>query len=138
MKTRRLQKNKMNKNKFTKTGRILLVLLFMFISSQTISALRISNERISTTTTAATINWLTDFPSNSSVHYGVGNYAQSVKDSNILTNHSVQISGLNPNSLYDLKIRSENTQESAQRVGLSFVTRQDEQVTPPTINTSLP
>ncbi len=57
--------------------------------------------------TTARIEWTTDVPSNSRVDYGhTSSYGQYVEDTNLVTNHSVELTGLDPSSLYHFKVRS--------------------------------
>ncbi|MDH7481598.1 MAG: family 10 glycosylhydrolase [Armatimonadota bacterium] len=68
----------------------------------------ISNVSASPGVTTATITWTTNEPSTSQVEYGLttsyGN--QTPKDTNLVTSHSVLISGLSPTTLYHYRVKS--------------------------------
>ncbi len=70
----------------------------------------ISNVLVTTTDTTATITWTTDVLSNSTVNYGLdNNYGTSESASNLVTLHSVSITGLTANTEYHFQVSSENT-----------------------------
>lgn len=56
------------------------------------------------------VTWTTDVPSTSQVFYGLVPYLgfQTNRDSNYVTSHSVQLSGLTIGSLYYFKVQSFN------------------------------
>jgi hypothetical protein len=68
-----------------------------------ISGIQIS----SLTSKTVTIEWVTDEVSNGNLEYGVTTtYGQAIVSSNLATEHSVQLTGLNPDTLYHFRIRS--------------------------------
>jgi hypothetical protein len=68
----------------------------------------------STTATTSTIAWTTNEPATSQINYGTTtNYtATTTIDSNLLSSHSVLISGLNPFTTYHFRIRSKDGSEN--------------------------
>jgi len=61
----------------------------------------------SITTSSATITWTTDVSSNSIVDYGTTvSYVSEASSTNTVTSHSINLSGLNPNTLYHFTVRS--------------------------------
>lgn len=69
----------------------------------------ISNVQVtSTTDTTATIAWTTDEPSNSQVQYGTisGSYPSSKNNTNMVTSHSVTLTGLGANTTYYFRAAS--------------------------------
>ena len=58
----------------------------------------------------ATITWTTDEGATSQVEYGsTTSYGyQTTKDTNLVTGHSVQLSGLDPSALYHYRVKSED------------------------------
>ncbi len=66
---------------------------------------------VSITTSGATIQWLTDEPSTSQVEYGFTSAYGflSPKDMTLVTSHAVTLSGLNPNTVYYFRVKSEDS-----------------------------
>jgi hypothetical protein len=64
----------------------------------------------SITTTGATITWTTNVAANSQVEYGTTTAYGSLTtlDTNLVTSHSVPLSGLTANTLYHFRVRSTN------------------------------
>ncbi len=59
--------------------------------------------------TSAVISWTTDEPADSQVFFrrvGETSYQQTAIDSNLVTNHSVTLQGLMPDTMYDFHVRS--------------------------------
>ena len=76
------------------------------------------------TTTEATITWITDEAADSVVEYGLDdNYGNTVSDNSLVTSHSINLTGLDPDTTYHYKVISsdisENTAESG---GFTFTT----------------
>lgn len=67
-----------------------------------------SVQATSITSNTAKINWTTDIPATSQVHYGLTtDYAQHTNvDEHYVTAHSVSISGLTPSTLYHFRVES--------------------------------
>lgn len=56
---------------------------------------------------SAVITWTTDEPADSTVYYGIAGTGSIQKtDSNLVTNHTVTLSGIEPNSTYHFYVRS--------------------------------
>lgn len=72
------------------------------------SSITISNLASSTTPNSATITWNTSVPAESQVEYGLTpSYgSMSALDSRLVSSHSVTISDLTPNALYDYRVHS--------------------------------
>jgi hypothetical protein len=72
-----------------------------------ISAVAVSN----VTSTSAVVNWVTDQPATSLVNWGstTGYGMASLPDPTLKTIHSVTLSGLTPNSVYDFDVVSANS-----------------------------
>lgn len=70
----------------------------------------ISNIVITTTSADATITWKTNEPADSQIEWGPYNKWGNLSplDSNLVTNHSVVITGLNPGSYYNFRIRTKD------------------------------
>ncbi len=71
----------------------------------------ISNvQAINITTNSATIIWNTDEGATSSVEYGLDTFYGNLtpEDSNLVTSHSVNLSGLTPNTLYHFRVKSKD------------------------------
>lgn len=61
------------------------------------------------TATQATISWKTDQPSNSTVEYGLtASYGNTISDADMVTNHSITITGLSPSTTYNFRVKSTN------------------------------
>lgn len=67
------------------------------------------------TSSSATITWITDEPSDSLVEYGTasGNYKNSTEDTAIVTNHSVELTGLQPNTTYYYIVTSKDEAQNS-------------------------
>ncbi|MDF0717303.1 BspA family leucine-rich repeat surface protein, partial [Muricauda sp. 334s03] len=60
--------------------------------------------------TEATINWLTNQPTTSKVDYGTSNaYGSFQEDTNLVTEHSITLTGLSPDMVYNYKISGGNS-----------------------------
>ena len=82
------------------------------IGGADVTAPVISNvQAINVTTTASTIKWDTNEIANSVVDYGLTtSYASgTVSNSSYVTNHSLDLSGLSPNTTYHFRVRSSDT-----------------------------
>ena len=68
----------------------------------------ISNVVVNTTSTAATVTWLTNEGATSKVEYGLtpGYEMPSVSDAALVTNHSLQLDGLTPDMTYNFRLTS--------------------------------
>lgn len=77
------------------------------------------------TTTGVTIIWKTDKPATSQVKYGTTSTlgAQSPLDSTLKTNHSVTLSGLQPNTNYNYRVYSRVTGYEAESTNRTFKTQ---------------
>ena len=63
-----------------------------------------------TSTTSANVNWTTDQASTSQVAFGTSTaYGSVALSSSLVTSHSVALTGLTPNSLYDFAVTSVNS-----------------------------
>lgn len=78
----------------------------------------------SITNNSATISWNTDQPADSRVEYGTTtNYGQTTPlDSNLVTNHSVVISGLSQKTTYHYRVHSANANGSSTSGDYTFTT----------------
>lgn len=70
----------------------------------------VSNVSAQPGTNSAIITWTTDEPATSQVEYGPDtNYGnQTTKDTTLVTNHSVTITGLTPSRLYHYRVKSDD------------------------------
>ena len=72
-----------------------------------IRPLGIKNISVDTNDANAVINWQTDLPADSNVAYGLtADYNSFVIDSNLVTEHSVELVDLTPNTFYHYRITS--------------------------------
>jgi hypothetical protein len=99
---------------------------FLAAPSVTISNVAVT----SLTATTANVTWTTNVPADSRVDYGLTtNYDGTASDSNLVTNHSVQLNGLLGHTTYNFKVSSSapgyNTGSSANS---TFTTTNDTQV----------
>jgi len=76
------------------------------------------------TTTGATITWTTDQAATSQLQYGTtaGYGTTTPLDSNLVTSHSVTLSGLVPKTPYHFMVTSTNTNGSTSSIDYTFVT----------------
>jgi hypothetical protein len=73
----------------------------------------ISNVQVTEGVTTATITWQTDEPATSRVDYGLTDtYGSFVEDLTLKTDHSIELTGLDPNTLYHYQITSEDAQNN--------------------------
>ncbi|MFH1866716.1 MAG: fibronectin type III domain-containing protein, partial [Patescibacteria group bacterium] len=72
------------------------------------SGLGTMNKQVTTTTSSATITWQTNLPSDSRVQYSLdASYATEAVSTDVnVTNHSVTITGLSPNTWYNYRASS--------------------------------
>ena len=84
----------------------------------------ISATNADTSSTIATITWTTDEPATSLVDYGTdNNYGTSVSDSNYVTSHSIELTGLSSSTDYHFMATSEDaSNNSASSVDTHFTT----------------
>jgi len=95
----------------------------------------------SITTSGATINWTTDVASTSQVEYGTTtSYGSSTTvNSNLVTSHSVALTGLSANTLYHFAVLSTNSGGTQSVSGDSaFQTSSGTSGTPPTVSITAP
>ncbi|MCP5053462.1 MAG: hypothetical protein GY940_40225, partial [bacterium] len=72
----------------------------------------------SITDTSATITWTTDESATSDVDYGTTtSYGSSASTAGFTTSHSVQLSGLSPNTLYHYRVTSEDASSNSASSG---------------------
>lgn len=92
------------------------------------------------TGTSATITWTTDEPATSQANYGLTTSYGSTTliDNTLLTSHSHVISGLNPNTTYNFRVRSKDAAGN-ERVGSNvvFTTAAAVDTTAPSVPTNL-
>lgn len=106
---------KQPKQRMHKIIKIIFVLSFVFGSSFSNTAYAtypvISDVGSSVTTVSATITWTTDINSSSLVDYGATtSYGNTRGDSNAsVTDHSVNIDGLSPDTPYKFRVRSSDS-----------------------------
>ena len=89
------------------------------------------------TTTAATIAWTTDEPSDSRVEYGTTTAygASTILDTNLVTAHTQPLSGLAPNTLYHYRVHSKDSAgNAAVSADSTFTTLPIPDTTPPVIS----
>jgi lysophospholipase L1-like esterase len=79
----------------------------------------ITNIGAAPSNTSAAITWTTDEPSTSQVDFGTtaGYGTTTTLDSNLVTSHSVSLSGLSPNTLYHFRVRSGDVSQNVQTSG---------------------
>jgi hypothetical protein len=86
---------------------------FMFSTSGSVVSEPVISNVAATSVTSATavITWTTDQPASSQVNFGTSTtYGQSsAMDTNLVTSHSVMLSGLNPSTLYNFDVVSGST-----------------------------
>ncbi|MEK7561684.1 MAG: fibronectin type III domain-containing protein [Patescibacteria group bacterium] len=95
----------------------------------------------SITTTSVTITWNTNEPATSRVNYGTtSQYGSSTNtDSNLVTSHSVTISGLSANTGYHYQVVSvDGASNSASFSDNTFLTSTTSTVVPPTLPPTVP
>lgn len=82
------------------------------------------------TNNAATITWVTDQPATSQVQYGLTTSygSQSPIDSDQVTNHSVTISGLQPDQIYHYRVISGNANGTTTSGDFTFKTQGPPQI----------
>lgn len=70
------------------------------------------------TDTTARITWTTDEPATSKVYYGLTtSYGQTASTGGYTTNHSVNLSGLTPDTLYHYKVESSDSSSNTAQSG---------------------
>ncbi|MBW3014348.1 hypothetical protein KY335_03845, partial [Candidatus Woesearchaeota archaeon] len=116
---------------------LILIVLIIGITIESAYALQIMNPSVNTTATTAVVTWDTDDPANSTVHYGINNLDSVESESDLVTGHEVLLTNLNQSAVYDLEIESANANEAETRSGLTFVTKQDIQVSSTVVDTSI-
>lgn len=84
----------------------------------------ISNIIANSTSTSATIIWTTNEPATSRVDYGLtAAYGSIVSNLNLVTFHSITLTGLSPSTLYHFKVTSADAaNNSASSIDLTFTT----------------
>jgi len=97
----------------------------------------ISNiQATSITDTSAVITWTTDEASDSEVQYGTtsGSYPSNVNSTNMVTSHSINLSGLSQDTTYYYRVRSEDASTNARTSSeMSFATNPTPDGTAPSI-----
>lgn len=73
-------------------------------------------EIVSLTPTSATLQWVTNKPSDTSIYYGVSDLSQSKLIANAATIHTVTLTGLQPGSAYTFRASSQDARVSDQVV----------------------
>jgi subtilase family serine protease len=78
-----------------------------------------SGPSVSASQTSAQIQWDTNIPADSVVHYGVsaGNYTGTVSDSSLVTAHSLDLSGLTRHTFYYYEVSSSANSETVTATG---------------------
>lgn len=91
------------------------------------------------TTTTAIIAWQTDEASDSKVDYGVAtSYGSSASNANMLTSHSVALSGLSAGTTYHYKVTSKDAStNSASSTDLQFTTLMPDTTAPVVSSSSI-
>jgi len=112
-------------------GRVDVLGAVNYLSAPDTEAPIISNIDSTTTSTTSTITWDTDEPATSLVDYGTDNgYGSSASDNNLVTSHSIELTGLDPSTIYHFKITSvDGSNNSASTADLTFET-----LSPPTLD----
>jgi len=99
---------------------------------------RISNIRVvSITSDSAVVTWTTDSPADSTVEYGLDtSYGSTVRDAQMVTSHSVSITGLSPDTLYHFRVLSTDQAGNGPTVSEdhTFRTKKLPDTTPPVIS----
>ena len=95
----------------------------------------ISNVKVTTTKSTATVTWNTDKPANSVLDYGSNNlYGSNKNDPTKTTAHSISLTDLNSNTAYHYQAKSadsnNNTASSGDKV---FTTKTDTDISPPSL-----
>jgi hypothetical protein len=91
----------------------------------------------SITISGATIGWTTDEPATSQVEYGQTTYdgSSTTLDANLVTDHSVSLSGLNTSTTYHYRVQSRDASNKlAVSADNSFTTLSPPESTPPVIS----
>ena len=107
---------------------------FLFTTSNVDTvAPAISNVSVTPTGSGATVTWSTDEPSNSSMDYGLTTaYGSNKADASIVVSHSLVLTGLAENTLYNYKLYStDSAGNTGNSANLTFKTLD---VTAPTIS----
>jgi hypothetical protein len=97
----------------------------------------ISNLQVaSKTTTTAVIEWTTDELSDSVVQYGTGGiYYSGQSDVSMVTSHSINLTGLDPNTTYNYRVFSTDASGNIRSLsGMTFTTLSTPDFTPPIIS----
>lgn len=97
----------------------------------------ISSVASTTTTSAATITWNTNEGATSQVEYGqtTGYGSTTTLDQNLVTSHSVSLSGLNATTTYHFRVQSKDASNNvATSADTSFTTLPAPDTTPPVIS----
>jgi hypothetical protein len=91
--------------------------------------------------TAATIAWATDQPSDSQLDYGTSTAygTSSALNSSMVSAHSVNLSSLNPATLYHYRVKSKNAAGLLSTSGdFTFTTANGQDTTPPIVSITSP
>jgi hypothetical protein len=108
------------------------------ISGNTQAILNISNVRVSTNDSSATLSWSTGGNTTGLVDYGTStSYGSQATDSNLSASHSVSLSGLSASTTYHFRITStDSNQNSVQSSDNTFITGSTGAVTTVTTTTT--
>jgi len=96
----------------------------------------ISNVASNPSDYSAVITWTTDEPATSQVEYGLtaGYGSETAKDTNLVTSHSVSVTGLDHSTLYNFRVKSEDAALNLAVSGnYTFITTTPD-TTPPVIS----
>lgn len=109
------------------------------VSTEIGPAITSSSQPSVLTSTSAAISWTTDVPSTSQVEYGTqsGSYPSSSGDTILTTTHSVQLSGLTPNTSYYYREMSTANGFTTTSAESKFTTLADSTTTAPPPATSI-
>ena len=89
------------------TVTLLIDAIFHVVTGGPGTALTISDVTVEKSATSAIVSWTTDVPSNSRVNYGITSlYGLSESDSELVTSHSITLSGLDPSTIYHFSVFS--------------------------------
>jgi regulation of enolase protein 1 (concanavalin A-like superfamily) len=93
----------------------------------------ISNVKVATTKTTATVTWNTDKPANSVLDYGSNSqYGLNKNDATQTTNHSLSLTGLNSSTAYHYQAKSADSNNKTALSGDKvFTTKDASDVSPP-------